>query len=134
MKEPLWIDEDVVFAVHEALLAQHPGEPGVKDYNILISAIFAPRNHFHYGYTDIFHLAAVYAVRIAKNHGFTDGNKRTATVVASIFLIANGWIITASNEAFEAMILAVAEENSTVGETELAQWFAANTKEMGVAG
>ena len=62
-------------------------------------------------------LAASYAYGLAKNHGFVDGNKRTAWVVARVFLAENGHGLTFDvDEAVQVM------EPVSASETELAHW------------
>jgi death-on-curing protein len=67
-------------------------------------------------------LAAAYAVGIARNHAFVDGNKRTAIIVAAgAFLPMNGYEITATNEEVVTVMLAVAD--GSISEQNLAAWF-----------
>ena len=77
-REPIWVREDVVSAIHLRQLAEHGGLPGVGDENLLLSALARPRNLFAYGDPppDLAALAAYYALGIAKNHPFVDGIKR----------------------------------------------------------
>jgi death-on-curing protein len=42
-------------------------------------------------------LAAIYALAIARNHPFIDGNKRTAYVAMELFLAKNGYTFAASD-------------------------------------
>ena len=84
MKEPEWIAYDVVLAIHEAQLAEHGGSPGIRDQGLLDSALARPQNlHVYSEGATLAQLAASYAVGIAKNHGFIDGNKRTTWVVCA---------------------------------------------------
>jgi death on curing protein len=94
--DPSWMTLDMVLAVHDAAIAQFGGMTGVRDKGLLESALGRPRHLFAYGSSDLHELAAAYAFGIAKNHPFIDGNKRTAFVVAGLFLQINGWRLTAS--------------------------------------
>ena len=86
MKEPEWVSYDVVLAIHEAQLAEHGGSPGIRDQGLLDSALARPQNlHVYSEGATLAQLAASYAVGIAKNHGFIDGNKRTTWVVCAVF-------------------------------------------------
>ena len=78
-------------AIHQALLGEHGGSSGVRDEGMLESALARPRNKFAYGETDLNALAAAYACGLAKNHGFVDGNKRTAFQATYVFLGLNGY-------------------------------------------
>lgn len=72
------IEESVVLALHEEHLAEHGGAVGIRDRELLESALFRPRNLIGYGDPDIAALAAAYGFGLARNPPFTDGNKRTA--------------------------------------------------------
>lgn len=89
-----WVRADLVYAVHEIQLARHGGLDGVRDQNAVESALARPEQLHAYGNPppDAAQLAAAYAYAygLARNHGFIDGNKRTAWVVARVFLADNG--------------------------------------------
>ena len=117
-----WVSEDVVLAIHDEQLAEHGGMTGLRDESLLLSALARPQNLAAYATPDIADLAASYAVGIARNHAFIDGNKRTALVVAAgVFLPLNGYKLTASNGEMVRTMLAVAD--GTMSESELAVWF-----------
>lgn len=86
---PRFISAAVAVAVHDRQLAEHGGLAGLKDFGLLDSAIARPVNRFNYGEQDLCALAAAYACGIARNHPFADGNKRTAWVLARLFLQQN---------------------------------------------
>src|SRR5471030_2886163 len=85
----IWVAFDVVQAIHDRQLAEHGGGDGLRDVGLLSSALARPENAAGYGSPDAADLAAAYAFGIAKNHPFVDGNKRTAWVVARLFLHMN---------------------------------------------
>lgn len=89
--EPTWVSRAIVEAMHDAQIREHGGSPGIRDSGLLDSAINRPRNKWAYGEQDVAVLAAAYAFGIAKNHAFVDGNKRSALVVAGVFLEINGY-------------------------------------------
>ena len=78
MKEPIWVAERIVLAIHEDQLAQHGGSSGIRDENLLGASLARPKHLFTYGEPSIFDLAAAYSYGLANNHPFIDGNKRTA--------------------------------------------------------
>lgn len=119
-----WVSEDVVLAVHDAQIAEHGGLPGVRDLAAVQSALARPHNIAAYGNPDPADLAAAYAYGLARNHGFADGNKRTALVVALVFLLDHGWLLTASDAATVEMVVALAA--GEMSEEALAEWFRAN--------
>lgn len=97
-----------MLAVHDEQLADHGGLPGVRAPDLLASALARPRNLFEYGEPDLADMAASYAFGIARNHPFADGNKRTALVLAELFLELNGHQLTASDPECVATFLALA--------------------------
>ncbi len=110
MKEPAWVLNEVVQAVHSLLLTEHGGGIGVRDHGLLDSALARPKQKFSYEpKSSIFVLAASYSFGIAKNHPFVAGNKRTAFTIGVLFLELNGYLLTAPESiaavAFEMLDL-----------------------------
>ena len=120
----VWIAHDVVIAIHEAQLAEHGGASGIRDTNLLESALARPLNLDNYGQPDIADLAASYACGIAGNHPFVDGNKRTAFVVAEVFLELNGSELKADDAACVETMLKVAAGD--MDQEVMAAWIRAN--------
>jgi death-on-curing protein len=116
-----WVSEKTVLAIHDEQLAEHGGMPGVRDMALVQSALHRPQNLAAYGAPDIADLAAAYAYGIFRNHGFLDGNKRTAFVVAYVFLLDHGYELMASDQDTVSTMLAVAA--GEMSEVELAVWF-----------
>jgi len=90
MKPWRWVELDMVHAIHNRQLAEHGGLEGVRDGGAIESALARPRNLAAYGEPDIAALAAAYGYGTARNHGFADGNKRTAWVTLRLFVADNG--------------------------------------------
>ncbi len=86
----IWLSRDLVLAIHDEQLAEHGGAGGPRDAGLLDSALARPANRAGYAEPDIAELAALYALGIARNHPFIDGNKRTAYVALETFLALNG--------------------------------------------
>lgn len=85
---------------------------GVRDENLLASALARPHNLDAYGdKPDVAAIAAAYAFGIARNHPFFDGNKRTAFVLMELFLNLNGWLLEASDAECITTMLALAAGN-----------------------
>jgi death-on-curing protein len=116
-----WIGTAVVYAVHDRQLAEHGGLAGTRDTNVIESALARPRNLAVYGDPDAADLAAACAFGLARNHGFLDGNKRTAWVVARLFLRDNG--VRLGFDPFDAIATMRAVAAGTMDETALAAWF-----------
>ena len=122
----VWVREDVVLAVHLRQLAEHGGGEGIRDEGLLKSALARPQNLLAYGDPppDLAGLAAAYAYGIARNHPFIDGNKRTALIVARLFLLLNGRNLLATQEEKYSTFLALAA--GKLEEEELANWLRAH--------
>jgi death-on-curing protein len=127
VEEPVWIREIEALAFHAQQIALFGGSDGVRDRGLLDSALARPKNLFAYAEKalTLADLAAAYAAGISSNHPFVDGNKRTAMVVAFVFLEFNGTPVTASQEDAYLIILGLAAGEIT--ESQLALWFAENT-------
>lgn len=122
MIEPRWVLEDVTLAVHQMLLAEHGGSPGIRDKSLLNSALARPKQRLTYEPdSTLFELAASYSFGIAKNHPFIDGNKRVALAVGAVFLELNGFELDAPEP--EAVIMFEQLAAGNIAEAELADWF-----------
>jgi len=119
--EPFWIQRDEALAIHDRQLAEHGGGVGVRDDGAFESALARPINKWSYGEDDLASLAAAYAFGIARNHAFVDGNKRTAWVLARLFLVLNGAELRFSPADAIAVMLALAA--GELSEDEMADWF-----------
>jgi death on curing protein len=104
----VWLSPQLILAIHDEQLAEHGGSIGLRDPGLLDSALARPLNRAGYGEPDIAELAAVYALAIAQNHPFVDGNKRTAYVALEVFLRLNGCRFTAGDAEAVVMMLAMA--------------------------
>ena len=126
MKKWIWIDARAIVAIHDEQLAEHGGAAGTRDQGLLASALSRPINLAAYEKPDAAALAASYAVGLAKNHPFVDGNKRTAIVALELFLALNGFELNASDVDCVLTMLAVA--SGEMDETMLADWIRHNIK------
>ena len=94
--EPIWVEKQAIIALHDRSLALHGGPGGIRDEGLLESALQRPANRFFYeGETSVAVLAATYAVGVASNHPFVDGNKRAAYQARILFLALHGTPLTA---------------------------------------
>lgn len=117
----IWVPLDAVLSIHDEQIAEHGGIRGARDLAVVDSSLAGPRNLLAYGKADAAALAAAYAFGLCSNHGFLDGNKRTAYVVAETFLDLNGYSMHAPDEAVVSTMLAVA--SGVMPEEQLATWF-----------
>jgi death-on-curing protein len=119
--EPIWLGTDIALAIHDRQLAEHGGPSGVRDQGLLESALAKPVNKWGYGENDLCALAAAYAFGVARNHPFTDGNKRTAWVLARTFMVLNDLQLVFDREEAIATVQTLAAGD--LPEAELASWF-----------
>lgn len=121
----VWLNDDVVVAVHEAQLAEHGGAAGTRDAGLLASALARAPNLAAYGTPDACDLAAAYGHGISRNHPFIDGNKRTGFVATELFLRLNGFSLQASDADCVLTMLAVAAGD--ISEDDFAAWLRKHT-------
>ncbi len=116
-----WVALPVVLAIHDRQVAEHGGASGIRDSGVIESALARPINLSAYGDPDAAELAAAYAFGLARNHGFVDGNKRTAWVTARVFLVDNNQSLVF--DPFDAIRIMEEVAGGEISESELADWF-----------
>lgn len=121
----IWLDTEVLRAVHDEQLAEHGGAAGVRDLGLFESALTRPRQLASYGDPNLADLAAAYGYGLAKNHPFIDGNKRTAFVAVELFIDCNGHALVAEDADCVLTMLAVAA--GTLDEAQFADWLRQHT-------
>jgi death-on-curing protein len=101
---------DTVREIHAEAIKQFGGLNGVRDENLLASAVLTPQSSFggKSPYADIVEVAAAYLFYICNNHPFLDGNKRTAMMAAIVFLRLNGIEPLPDSSKWEKLMLDVA--------------------------
>lgn len=109
--QPIFLTVDEVLEIHTLQIKLFGGDPAILNMGLLESAIAQPAMQFagEYLHSDIETMAAAYLYHLAKNHPFADGNKRTATHSALVFLRMNGVSVTLPVDEAESVVLAVAE-------------------------
>ena len=125
MTEPVWIDPAAVTRFHGESLIEFGGSPGTRDPGAIESALARPRNLIVYGEPDLCDLAAAYTAGLCQNHGFIDGNKRTAFLTGFVFLYENGYTIMAEQAEVIAAMLSLADH--TLDEAGYAAWLREHT-------
>lgn len=126
MKDPVFLRLDEVVEIHGDQIDRYGGHTGIRDLGLLESAVAMPAASFGGDYlqSDIYEMAAACLFHIVQNHPFLDGNKRTGAVSAYVFLLMNGIELRCDEEAFEKMILSVAEGKAD--KAIIAQFFRSN--------
>ncbi len=128
MIEPVWLDEDVVLALHAELVARHGGLNAVRDAGLLDSALARPKNLFAYGEPSLPELAAAYCFGIVSNHPFVDGNKRVGLALIDVFLQLNGYELVARE--VEAVVVVRDLAAGELEEALLARWIESNVERL----
>lgn len=112
------IDAHQVIEIHDLILRQEPGLAGGHGVGPLEGALARIDSRILYEQLDdVFEIAAMYAVALARGHVFNDANKRTALVTALTYLAIQGYDVPRSDE-LEDIMVDVAE--GTLNEKELA--------------
>jgi death-on-curing protein len=116
---------DVLQAHDEAL--KFGGLPGVTSLALVASAIARPYCGY---YRTISRKAAALSQSLAKNHGFLDGNKRTALLAITLLVTHSGYeMVAVKNDIvkeLENMILDVVNDRMSLDGVEA--WFYAHIK------
>ncbi len=109
--EPVFLALDEVVEIHRDQIERYGGKPGIRDIELLQSAVAMPAagHAADYLHSDIYEMAAAYLFHIIRNHPFVDGNKRTGAVAAVVFLMMNGIELHAAEDSFDGMVRSVAE-------------------------
>ncbi len=125
--EPTFLTLDEVLAIHRAQIARYGGSEGVRDWGLLQSAIAMPAATFggQFLHCDLCEMAAAYLFHVVQNHPFIDGNNRVGAVAAYVFLVLNDVRLTADNDSYADLVLAVARGEAA--KSAVAEFFRENT-------
>jgi len=128
MKGPLFLRLNEVIEIHTDQIARYGGSGGIRDIDLLKSAIAMPAATFggKYLHSDLYEMAAAYFFHLVKNHAFIDGNKRVATVAALVFLELNGVEVDADVPEFDQLVLDVIENKRS--KNHIAEFLLRNSK------
>lgn len=97
-------------AIHADQLRQHGGLPGVRDDNVLESALARPQQKWAYdAEPDVAVLAAAYGFGLVRNHPYRDGNKRIGFLALVTFLGINDHELETSDQDVVTTMLALAD-------------------------
>jgi death-on-curing protein len=113
---------DQIIKLHEMLLKETGGIPGLRDVSLLESAINSPFQTFDKVslYPTLERKAARLGYGIVKNHPFLDGNKRIGLLAMLTFLEINGIELQYTDEELIKIGLALAD--GTFSEKQLLTW------------
>ncbi len=127
--DPIFLSLNEIIAIHTNQLENYGGTAGIRDMNLLNSAIAMPLSgigvtFFH---KDLFEMAAAYLFYIVKNHPFVDGNKRVGAVAAIIFLEMNNISIDAEEDEFYQLVDNLAAGSQEIDKQVIASFFRHNS-------
>lgn len=118
--------EDIVYINRSLIETQTPNEPiGVLNSNNLSSSQSRPSTIRYYEQTDdMFRLSAVLIESLIQNHPFANANKRTAMMAGYVFLLLNGYELTAPGDEVVTIAEGLARKDYTVEDLEnwLCHW------------
>lgn len=116
MKE---ISIEFVVRLHEMLIEKSGGSKGVRDINLLESALYSPLQTFgdQELYPDDLDKIVSISYSLIKNHSFIDGNKRIGTLVLYVLLRENSYKLEWTDEEVIEIGLKVA--SGEMGKEEL---------------
>ncbi len=116
------LSKEQILMLHTQLIEETGGSDGVRDYNLLESALETPFQSFD-GielYPTIQAKAARLGYGLIKNHSMVDGNKRIGTHAMLVFLALNGIELTYTQKELYETILDVAA--GELGYEDLLEW------------
>ena len=116
------LNKKQILMLHTQLIQQTGGSEGVRDYNLLDSALETPFQFF--GGDELYPTIQAKAARLGygliKNHCMIDGNKRIGTHAMLVFLALNGIELKYTQKELYDTILAVAA--GKIEYEDLLQW------------
>lgn len=124
--EPVFLELGEILQIHQDQLERYGGTAGIRDVGLLQSAAAMPRAGIadRYLHEDLFEMAAAYLYHIVRDHPFVDGNKRSGTVAALVFLVLNDVEVAVDEDELENVVRSVAE--GTVTKSDIADLFRRN--------
>ena len=130
MNDIKFIPKDIILFFHEQLVKIYGGSSGIRDENLLDSALEQPKATYQgeYLHDSLLKMAAAYGYHLCNNHPFIDGNKRIAFVAMDTFLQKNNLEITASEKETYKMMIQVA--SGKLSKEELTLWLENNTNSI----
>ncbi len=99
----------MLLVIHARQVERYGGAHGIRDQNVVRSALARPINRWAYDEeADLADLAASYLVGFVRSQGFSDGNKRTGLAAALVFLRLNGHVLHVPGKELYALTMQVA--------------------------
>jgi len=127
---PIFLTLDEVVEIHRDMIERYGGSAGIRDLDLLESAIAMPQAGMgdQYFHSTLFEMAAAYLFHIVQTHPFIDGNKRVGAMAAFVFLKLNGFTMNVKEAEFEKMVRQVTEGQSK--KAQIATFLQKNSKKL----
>jgi death-on-curing protein len=128
MQEIAFVSIEEVVIIHEKMIEIGGGASGIRDIELLHSAIERPKASFSdkYLYNSILKMGSAMLQSLVKNHPFVDGNKRTAFFATLRFFEKNDLSFSIKINEITPFMVSVTTESLTV--KEISNWFSARKK------
>jgi death-on-curing protein len=116
------VSVEQILEIQNRLVAQTGGIKGVRDMNLLDSAIMSPFQTFGGQdlYPNLHSKAAQLGYQLINNHPFLDGNKRIGIHIIFLFLLINGEKIIATDKEKITLGLSIAQD--TMKPEDIIEW------------
>lgn len=123
-----FLNKKIILTFHQDQLERYEGKSGIRDEQLLESALAQPQASFggEYVHKNLFQMAAAYGFHLCQNHPFYDGNKRTALIAMYTFLYVNGYQIKADKKSLFAIMMDLA--SGKVKKEELSKYLKKHSK------
>ena len=110
MKRVRFLTTEQVLEIHREMIERYGGDGAIRNLGLIDAAVAMPRQAFggRCLHPSIASMAAAYLHHLSLNHGFVDGNKRTAAAAALVFLDANRRELALTIDELERLTLDVA--------------------------
>ncbi len=118
--------EETIINIHDNIIKISGGERGVREHGGIYNSTYKLLNLQNKNQRDPISIGAFVLNEFAKRHHFIDGNKRTAYVLAKIFMLINKCHLRIEYTEAVKFILKIAKYESPVTIEEIKGWLSDN--------
>ncbi|MGN0739739.1 MAG: type II toxin-antitoxin system death-on-curing family toxin [Treponema sp.] len=118
----IFFEYEQVIKIHSSLIARTGGMDGIRDKNLLDSALKSPFQTFGGNelYPDILDKASQLCYSLVENHPFADGNKRIGVHLTLLFLKLNN--VNVEYSQTELIDLGLSIASGKMNKNEIKNW------------
>jgi len=117
---------DTIIHLHDAIIKLSGGEKGIRDEGGIHNSTYKLLIHQNKNQKKPISIGAFTLNEFAKRHYFIDGNKRTAYVLAKVFMLINKCHLKTEYPKALNFILDVAKHNSKLTLDDIKDWLSKN--------